>query len=722
MKILRSYRVITASSVYAVCGIIFFITLHFTSDTMIASTAVIVPAISGSMMLRRCGFILTTVFIFLFLLIQILILSFPISAGAVIIYSAALISSAVLSYQAEILRKTRNAVANSMREQELLRDELSREKEFRKSFESLLHEREGLYQNLVETIPHGIGVLDMRGVITFANHASHHIFGYEYGEMAGEMIFNLLVAKSDRIEMHDFIMNLLNGTKEPVSYLYKFRTKDGRIIDVQIDWNYNHDRAGAIIGLIAVFTDVTRRIEAEKILEIQKTELRKRLRETNCLYSISYILGNSEPLSDDTCSRVVEILRNSFSSPESTVVSMRIEGRQFITADFVFREPHIHSDIHVHDLRVGIIDICYIGPPMQYNEDPFLPEEHKMLHETAYQVGNALEKKKTETALRESETLLQAIFNVSTETIAMISPDGKIVDINDIGARRFRETKENLVGAMLYKYLPKETRRSRLYQINEVLKTGTPVRFQDKQYERTFDINILPVFHGNGQLQYIAIFASDISPIMRLQETITTISERERQQLGQDLHDDLGQHLTGISYMITVLRQKLQDNGYSEAEDAAQISRQIKSAIERLRKLSRGLCPISIEKDGFIDALKEMCAGVEEIYAIPCRFHVRGDIDIPDSLKAINLFYIAQESVNNALKHAHPGLIDITVSHEDSLISMTIRNDYGVMVDTITGKKGIGIEVMKYRANLIGGSVEIIEEDSQFTVAVRLPI
>ena len=702
--------------------IAFLSVMHFTNSPLYASAVLFLPAIAGPLLLRRFGSFTTAALIAGCMLLQIFVFNSILSPDVILMYAAVLVTSAVIALQAEILHNTRNDISRTKWERESLRTELTREKDARIMLDSLLHEQDGLYRNLVETIPHGIGVLDMRGIITFANYASHRIFGYTQGEMAGEMIFNLLVAKSDRIEMHDFIMNLLNGTKEPVSYLYKFRTNDGRIIDVQIDWNYNHDKEGMVNGLIAVFTDVTRRIDAEKKLEIQKNELHKRLRETNCLYSISQILGNSDPLSDDTCSRVVEILRNSFTYPESTVVSMRIDGRQFVTADYIFKEPHIQTDIHVHDLRAGIIDICYIGKPVPYHDDPFLPEEYKMLHEIAYQIGNAVEKRKMEIALRESETLSQAILNVSTETIAMISPDGKIVEINDIGARRFYETKENLIGSMLYKYLPKETRRSRIYQINEVLKTGSPVRFQDKQYERTFDINILPVFHRDGDLQYIAIFASDISPIMKLQEKIITISERERQQLGQDLHDDLGQHLTGISYMITVLRGKLEDCGYMEAEDAANISRHIKSAIERLRKLSKGLCPISIEKDGFIDALKEMCADVEKIFSIPCRFNVRGDIDIPDSLKAINLFYIAQESVNNALKHAHPGLIDVTVSSSDSLIIMTICNDFGKSSDTMNDKRGIGIEVMKYRANLIGGSVDIIEEDRMFTVSVRLPI
>lgn len=707
---------------YAVSGAGFFIIQSVTGDQAAASAVVIIPAITGPLLVRRFGIAATAVIIAGFAATQILHFNISVSAAAVILYISAFIASVIISYMSEHLHAAQNIIYQTMGEQESLRQELAREKDSRKFLDSFLHETDGLYRNLVETIPHGIGVLDMHGVITFANNASHRIFGYDNGQMAGEMIFNLLVAKSDRIEMHDFIMNLLNGKKDPVSYLYKFRTHDGRIIDVQIDWNYNHDSSGSINGLIAVFTDITRRIDAEKNLEIQKNELQIRLRETNCLYSISRILGNSDPLSDDTCKRVVEILQGSFTFPESTVVSMRIDGRQFVSEDYIFREPHIRCDIYVHDIRAGIIDVCYIGKPILYHDDPFLPEERKMLHEIAYQIGNAVEKKNTESALRESEKLSQAILNVSTETIAMISPDGKIVDINDIGARRFYEKKETLIGAMLYKYLPKETRRSRIRQINEVLKTGNPVRFQDKQYERTYDINILPVFYNSGELQYIAIFASNITPIMKLQETIISISERERQKLGQDLHDDLGQHLTGISYMITVLRQKLEDRGYSEADDAANISHQIKSAIERLRKLSKGLCPISIEKDGFIDALKEMCAGVETIFSIPCRFHVQGDIDIPDSLKAINLFYIAQESVNNALKHAHPGFIDVTVSQSDSLLAMTMCNDYETMASAITGKKGIGIEVMKYRANLIGASLEIIEGDNRFTVSVYLPI
>ncbi len=472
---------------------------------------------------------------------------------------------------------------------------LEEEAKKRAGIERTLSASDDIHRAMIETMPHGIGVLDNRGVITAANHACHRIFGYEEGEMTGTPLYDLMVSKSGRIEIHDFIMALVGGRGELAARTYKCRTRDGRVIDVQIDWSYVI-AGGKVTGLIAVFTDVTRRIEAET------------------------------------------------------------------------------------------------------------------------------ERTLTEGALRQSEKIAQAILNVSTETIALLDIGGTILDINDIGARRLRRSRDEVVGRHLFDFIPRETFEFGNRQILEVMKTGKPLRYEDRSDGMTFDIYIKPVRDESGKLIHLAFFARDITPLLSLQKRIISISEAERQQLGQDLHDDLGQHLTGISYMVTVLREKLRDRGIEEAEDAAAISSQIKSAIERLRKLSKGLCPVSIEKDGLTDALREMCEEVERIFSIPCAFESSGEARVGDSFKAVNIFHIAQESVNNALKHAKPRRIDLRVASDGGVFTMSVENDIRASDPPPESVRGIGTDIMRYRANLIGGAIDIAQTPKRFIVSLRLDL
>ena len=139
-----------------------------------------------------------------------------------------------------------------------------------KKADELLRKSANDYQTLLDTIPHGIQEIDTSGRIIFVNKAYNTIFGYEEGELIGTSILDKLVNDSKRDELRSYLKRLLKDQPTPTPFFEKNRTKKGRIIDVQVDWNYKRDNQGRIVGFISVLTDITDRKQAEtKLIEMK---------------------------------------------------------------------------------------------------------------------------------------------------------------------------------------------------------------------------------------------------------------------------------------------------------------------------------------------------------------------------------------------------------------------------------------------------------------------
>ncbi|MCU0857145.1 MAG: sensor histidine kinase [Pontiellaceae bacterium] len=198
---------------------------------------------------------------------------------------------------------------------------------------------------------------------------------------------------------------------------------------------------------------------------------------------------------------------------------------------------------------------------------------------------------------------------------------------------------------------------------------------------------------------------------------IIRISNREQMRIGQDLHDDLGQQLTGIAFMSRVLREKLRTQSVQEANDVlSQIHDLLSRSIETTRNLSRGLYPVSIEKEGLGFALQELVENTEKIFGVSCSVDVAPGAEIRSSERSIQLFRIAQEAVTNAVKHGKAKQIAITMTRKDRSVNLSISDDGSGFSDPRDGQEGIGLKIMKYRAGVLGGQLNVTQRRDGGTV------
>jgi two-component system, LuxR family, sensor kinase FixL len=192
----------------------------------------------------------------------------------------------------------------------------------------------------------------------------------------------------------------------------------------------------------------------------------------------------------------------------------------------------------------------------------------------------------------------------------------------------------------------------------------------------------------------------------RLEREIIEASSREQQRIGQDLHDSLGQHLTGITFLAKVLERKLAGKSLGEAQEAAEIGRLVMQALAQTRNLARGLFPAELERNGLVAALRELVTGIERTCSVKCSLQADEKIAVQDNVLATHVFRIAQEAMNNAVKHGRARHIEVTLAPKGDRIELTVCDD-GNGFGPEAKMDGLGLRIMHYRARRIGGALEV---------------
>lgn len=193
----------------------------------------------------------------------------------------------------------------------------------------------------------------------------------------------------------------------------------------------------------------------------------------------------------------------------------------------------------------------------------------------------------------------------------------------------------------------------------------------------------------------------------RLEREIAYAAEGERRRIGRELHDDLGQRLTGVSLSFKALSETLQSVSSDLSEQASTLERHTSEAIVSVRGFAHGLMPVPAGPAGLREALDQLAISTTSPHGARCLFDFEDPVDVEDPEVACNLYRIAQEAVNNAVKHAHASLIVICLDYEDDKVALTVRDD-GIGFDQAAcggsgpvQESGAGLRIMAYRASVI---------------------
>lgn len=331
------------------------------------------------------------------------------------------------------------------------------------------------------------------------------------------------------------------------------------------------------------------------------------------------------------------------------------------------------------------------------------------------------DKKQTKAQLEKNRAFAEAILETSVDAILSIGEDGKVIRLNAAATDLFGYDKDELVESSVDLLIPPsfddyakmylerikkkngEKISEKGMEINAMKKDGTEFPVELSLAEVTWD----------GRKIYTAII-KDMTKRRELERRIIEVGNEERRSIGRDLHDGLGQMLTGIRLLSENMAEKLKGKNIPEADGVKEIAKMVREADEYARELAHGMVVTELENKGLFKAIENLCERTEKTAGLTCTFKKSEDLEINDFDIALHLFRIIQEAVNNALRHSDANTIEIELSINPHL-RLAISDDGDDFDFDEEEFPGSGIQIMNYRAKLLGGHFEISRTDDNRT-------
>lgn len=335
------------------------------------------------------------------------------------------------------------------------------------------------------------------------------------------------------------------------------------------------------------------------------------------------------------------------------------------------------------------------------------------------------ERKLAQEALQESEERYRSVMEAAPDPIIVYDMDGCVTYLNPAFTRVFGYTLEESAGKKMDHFVPEEQWKQAMEGIHTILeghvlpRTETTRKAKDG---RRIDVTLRGSVYRdkNGNPLGTVITHRDVSQVKQLEKAIMEIGEKERQKIGNDLHDDLCPHLIGVEGLSKVLKTKMETSAPEAVLSAENITRLIQEAIRKTRRLARGLCPVYF-KHGLLSAMQELAANTRTVHQVNCTFLYHEKIPSGSDMVNVNLYHIAQEAVHNAIRHGRADRILIEMNCRKTWFSLGIT-DNGTGFTPSGNFQGMGLRIMNYRAKLMGASLEIASNDTGSCVTLKLSI
>lgn len=203
-----------------------------------------------------------------------------------------------------------------------------------------------------------------------------------------------------------------------------------------------------------------------------------------------------------------------------------------------------------------------------------------------------------------------------------------------------------------------------------------------------------------------------------LEKMVADAADAEQRRIGSDIHDGLGQELTGLRYMTQTHAETLAAQESPEVKTAQRMTEWLESVQRQLRGIVRKLVPVEIDEQGLVAALRGLAEQTTQTHDVVCSLACPQSIRVADATLATHIYRIAQEALCNAVTHGHASEIKITLTKEQGALKLQVDDD-GVGIKPATDQKaGFGLRSMAYRAGLIGAQFQCQPSDEGGTRVV----
>ncbi len=309
-------------------------------------------------------------------------------------------------------------------------------------------------------------------------------------------------------------------------------------------------------------------------------------------------------------------------------------------------------------------------------------------------------------ALQRTEEFNQALLSTVSDLIFELRKDGLILGLHAPKDNEFGLVAEAVVGRRVMELLTTHIGQLSMHYLEKTFRTGASQTFSCQYLLpgklRYFETRI--ALRGTGTA--IAV-VRDVTDRETLEKEVVESSNRVQTRIGQDIHDGLGQHLTGITFLSRALEKNLAAKNLPEAAEAAEISKLVIEALSQTRNLARGLFPVDVESSHLCQSFRELTHTAEQLFSISCSVECDPNLTVNNKHASTHLFRLAQEAINNAVKHGRAHHVSILLGTTGEKAVLRITDDGVGFPPEGARRNGLGLRIMTYRAQKVGGTLDI---------------
>jgi len=533
-------------------------------------------------------------------------------------------------------------------------------KERRDSEEDLKVEQ--IFRAAIEnSVPAGITAVDLEGRQTYVNPAFSAMVGWSETELLGQRPPFVYWPPEEIETITEALGKVVQGVCPGTGIELRFNRRNQERFDVLLQVTPLKDSYGNVTGWVSSASDITGRRRAEVRLAAE--------------HAITRILANALTL-DEAAPGIVQVLLDAL---EVDIGTLWVVDRK--------RELLQH---YLTNLRTSI-------PALK----TFLEETRRLSFAPGQSLPGRVWREKSPAWLADFENepsfTRRALASQAGLRSALVFPIQNGAEffgvIEFFTARSFPPDPMLLnmmtaIGSEIGQFIQRRSAEEALRRAHDELET--------RVQQRTADLKA-----ANGKLQMA------MAERKRLENELLEITEKERRRIALDLHDDLGQQLSGIALMTKGLELRLAKRQADEAHEAEKIHGLVHAAMSHASDLARDLATLDWKENDLPGALYNLAAHAETLFKISCAFKAEGKIPALDPSMMNQLYKIAQEAVTNAIKHGKAKHVGIDLANGADRIVLTIQNNGLPFPDLKSHSTGMGLRIMNYRASLIGGSLEI---------------
>lgn len=329
--------------------------------------------------------------------------------------------------------------------------------------------------------------------------------------------------------------------------------------------------------------------------------------------------------------------------------------------------------------------------------------------------------------LQESLKLLQSIHDSSPDALLQLDADGIVLAASHSSKNVFGSKSADLVGRRLRELLPGSCSEDfeEFYSSYRGNAGDSGKACLTESYVLRPDGTTCPVEIALGNipaLEQCTAFVRDITKRRRLESELLRVATDERRRLAMDLHDSLCQQISAIHFSLATASNQLTTSEHTLAPMVKKITLMAAAALEDARQIAHGLSPVMQDGDDIVRAIRRLVRNIEDLCQVQCRLHAAQVFDDLHPDVASQLYHIAQEALNNVVRHAAATRIEVTLAKADHDVVLTI-SDNGVGLSAVSNHDaGRGIRFMRYRAGTVHGSLNLVrKKEGGMAVVCRVP-